>query len=142
MVAREMTPERIARSGLLRRRIVLVADDDPIVRLLVVLSLGCEQYLILQACNSDEAVQLARLLPPDVMLLDVYMPGADGFEVCRLLKAEPATAASKVVMLTAMGDEVAKYTARQAGADAHFVKPFSPLALLAKVESMLEERPP
>lgn len=126
----------------MRQRIVLVADDDPILRLLVMLSLKCDRYLVLQADDSDEAVQLARLLPPDVVLLDVRLSGGDGFQVCRLLKAEPAMARAKVVMLTAMGDEVAKYAARQAGADAHFVKPFSPLALLAKVESMLEEHPP
>ena len=74
---------------------------------------------------------------PDLVLLDLMMPKMDGHAVCRALKQAPATRGIKVVMLTALAQETDRRTAMRAGADDYMTKPFSPTALLAKVEEML-----
>ncbi len=118
---------------------ILIVDDHERIRELVAATLGdIGDYKILEAKNGEEGVALARESNPDLILMDVSMPGKyDGFEAVRLIKADPATNGIHVIMLTAMGQLTDKETGRQAGADGYFVKPFSPVELIHKVESLL-----
>jgi CheY-like chemotaxis protein len=109
--------------------IVLVADDDDVIRELVAITLAGDPFTLLQATGGDEALALARRTPPALALLDLMMPGADGAEVCRALKADPTTAATRVVILTAQAMEHQRQRGLAAGADAYLTKPFSPTAL-------------
>jgi two-component system, OmpR family, phosphate regulon response regulator PhoB len=119
------------------KRRVLLADDDASLRRLIKTTLGEEDFDLLQAIDGEEALLLARVEHPDLVLLDVNMPRLDGFEVCRSLKADPATSAIKVVMLTARAAESDRARGREAGADDYFIKPFSPVQLLNKVYALL-----
>jgi CheY-like chemotaxis protein len=118
-------------------RTVLVADDDDDVRGLVVLTLARGALTVVEATDGAGALALARRLRPDLALLDVLMPGPDGIDVCRALKADPATAAMPVVVLTAEAQPDVRARAQAAGADAYLTKPFSPAALLALVRDLL-----
>lgn len=117
---------------------ILLADDEEPVRALVAATLKNDnRYQLLEARNGMEALELARRERPDLVLLDVVMPHIDGFEVCRQLKADPATRHITVIMLTALAQEADKERGQQVGADGYFTKPFSPLALLNKVDEVL-----
>jgi two-component system response regulator ResD len=118
-------------------RTILVADDDDAVRHLVALTLARGALMVVQAGDGAEALALARCLRPDLAVLDVLMPGPDGIAVCRALKADPATAAMPVVIVTAEAGPDARGRALAAGADAYLTKPFSPAALLALVRDLL-----
>jgi DNA-binding response OmpR family regulator len=120
------------------KRKVLLADDDPGLRRLVGTTLGTEDFDLLHAADGDEAIAVAREEHPVLILLDVNMPKKNGFEVCRILKADPDTSAIKVVMLTARSNESDRAQGREAGADEYFIKPFSPVQLLDKVYALLE----
>jgi CheY-like chemotaxis protein len=121
---------------------ILLADDEPAVRRLVTATLADEsRYQILEAGDGVEALNIARAERPALLLLDVNMPELDGFEVCRALKADPATRDIVVVMLTALAQPTDRERGLAAGADGFFTKPFSPLALLEKVEEVLGDDP-
>ena len=115
---------------------ILVVDDDPSLRRLLRATLG-SGYLILEAEDGLEALGLVRREHPDLVLLDVRLPGLGGLEVCRRIKADPVTAPTKVIIVSvyATGNERAAGLA--AGADAYVVKPFSPFALLDTLNRML-----
>jgi two-component system, OmpR family, phosphate regulon response regulator PhoB len=118
---------------------ILIVDDQPAVRELVSVTLEIGPYHILSAENGDEALELARAELPELMLLDVQMPGGslDGLEVCRLLKSDEHTRDIYIIMLTAKGQDWDRQAGVEAGADEYFVKPFSPLDLMNKVEKVL-----
>ncbi len=120
-----------------QKKKILVADDNPNLRVIVEATLGSSEFEVRHAGDGDEALENALRHRPDLVLLDIKMPGLDGFEVCRRLKADPVAADTKVIMLTGLGDEFSIQTAREIGADGYFVKPFSPLALLNMVYSLL-----
>jgi DNA-binding response OmpR family regulator len=121
----------------MNKRTVLLADDDPGLRRLVGATLGSEHFNLLSASDGEETLAIAREVQPALILLDINMPRKNGLEVCRLLKADPATSAIKIVMLTASGSESDRTRAFEADADDYFVKPFSPIALLDKVYALL-----
>ncbi len=115
---------------------ILVADDDPQMRELVAgltRELGCE---VVEVADGEAALAAVALSPPDLVLSDVSMPGLDGFEVCRRLKADPATRLIPVVLITGIGNEH-KVEGLEAGADEFLGKPFSPEELRARVRSLL-----
>ncbi len=118
---------------------ILVVDDQPAVRELVSVTLEIGPYQILSAANGDEALEIARDATPDLILLDIQMPGGslDGLDVCRVLKGDPQTRDMFIIMLTAKGQDWDKQAGYEAGADDYFVKPFSPLELMHKVEAVL-----
>ena len=116
---------------------VLIADDHPEAVELVRVTLEDEDYEIVNTSNGKETLKKARAEKPDIVLLDVVMPKMDGFEVCRQLRKDPQTKEILIVMLTAKGQEVDKERGRKVGADDYITKPFSPSALLIKIEEIL-----
>jgi two-component system, OmpR family, phosphate regulon response regulator PhoB len=118
-------------------RRLLIADDEEGVRTLVRITLEDESIEILEAADGDEALDLAKRLRPELVLLDVEMPGRSGYEVCRALKDDAATAGITVVMLTARARAADMERGLEAGADDYFTKPFSPVALMQMVEQVL-----
>lgn len=120
---------------------ILLADDQDRVRQLVAATLGNTQWELLYARDGEEALRIAREARPQVVLLDVAMPKLDGFEVCRQLKSDPDTSQMAVVILTALRDEESRIKGNLAGADEYFVKPFSPLALVARLHELMASQP-
>ncbi|HZA27772.1 MAG TPA: response regulator [Actinomycetota bacterium] len=120
-------------------RTLLIADDESGIRSLVRMTLQRKQYEILEASDGEEALALARKHHPELVLLDVMMPGLSGFDVCRALKDDPATADATVVMLTAKAQDGDRAEGIAAGADDYFTKPFSPIALLRKIDDVYGE---
>lgn len=118
---------------------ILIVDDHERIRELVAATLGdIGDYQILEAKNAEEGVTLARESHPNLVLMDVTMPGAyDGLEAARIIKSDPDTSDIYVVMLTAKGQMSDVERGDEAGVDGYFVKPFSPIELINKVESLL-----
>ena len=117
---------------------VLIVDDQEEVRELVEVTLRSGDYRVHQARNGEEAVEIARAEQLDLILMDIMMPGSmDGLEATRILKKDRETEKSTIVMLTAKGQQHDVEKGFEAGASAYFVKPFSPLELIKKVEEVL-----
>jgi len=119
---------------------VLIVDDEAEDRELLRELLDKEGYLVLEAKSGEEALRLAMEASPRLILLDVMMPGPDGYEVCRRLRAEPRTRFIPVVMVTAHGDFEHRLLGIEAGADEFLLKPVNLLELTARVRSLLELR--
>ena len=119
--------------------IILVCDNEDVLRDLVRASLGGNGYNLVEARDGDEALALARDTKPDLVLLDMMMPGRSGLDVLAELRADPELAETPVVMLTARTQAADREAAAEAGADRFLTKPFSPLQLAALVEEMLAE---
>ena len=116
---------------------ILVVDDRPEGRKLLALRLQHEGYAVQQAGSGPEALALAAAAAPDLVLLDVLMPGMDGFEVCRRLRAMPELRAVPVIMVTALEATDDCVRGLEAGADDFIIKPFKPAELQARVRSLL-----
>lgn len=116
---------------------ILIVDDDPSIRKLVATTLeDVAGFELIEAGDGGEALDLAAQDAPAIVLLDIDMPGLDGLEACRRLRAETATADTTIVMLTAAAGEEAERAAEEAGADLFLTKPFSPLELLRLVSDL------
>lgn len=119
---------------------ILIVDDEEKVRKLVEVTLSVGDLEILHAASGDEALSVVRESKPDLILLDVMMPGKlDGLDVCRILKKDPETKDIYIIMLTAKGQQVDKESGFASGADEYFVKPFSPMELMDKIDNILAE---
>jgi DNA-binding response OmpR family regulator len=119
---------------------VLVADDEDDVRDLVTFRLTRSGYEVLEARDGAEALELAIAHTPDLAVLDAMMPKLDGYELTRRLRAEPATSAMPIILLTARTQEADVTRGFEAGADDYLKKPFSPEELVARVRSLLGRR--
>lgn len=119
-------------------RRVLVVDDDPLIRELLRTLLDLEEFEIIEAWDGTQALAQAREHNPDLVLLDVSMPGVDGFDVCAQLRADPDLADVGVVLLTARATQHDRERGMEAGADAYLTKPFSALQLLRTMEQIPE----
>jgi len=119
---------------------ILIVDDQLEVRELVEVTLRSNAYKVFQAESGEEAVETARKERPDLIIMDVMMPGMDGIEATRTIKGADETKGCTVVMLTAKGQDKDKQAGYNAGATDYFVKPFSPLELIRKVEEILGEQ--
>ena len=115
----------------------LIVDDEQAIVDLVRHHLEKEGIVCLEASEGETALQLARTEHPDLLVLDLMLPGIDGLEICRLLRREPATASMVVIMLTAKAEEVDRVVGLEMGADDYVVKPFSPRELVARVKAVL-----
>jgi CheY-like chemotaxis protein len=120
---------------------ILIADDEQPLRLLVRATLEDEsgegRYKIIEAADGNEALEMARRERPELILLDIQMPGLSGLEVCKILKNDPATSHLMIVMLTAKGQQSDRERGLAVGADDYFAKPFSPLELLQLVDGVM-----
>lgn len=117
--------------------VVLIVDDDLDVAAAVEVNLQLEGYEVHLAHSGPEALEQARLLQPDLVLLDIVMPGLDGFDVCDRLRSDPRTANTAVILLTAKSVASDKLRGFSVGADDYVVKPFEPAELVARVRSVL-----
>ena len=122
---------------LVRRPTVLVCDDEPVLRMLVRATLDQGDYTVVEACDGDEALARSRSDEPDLILLDMMMPGRSGGDVLLALRADPATAAIPVIMLTARAQASDRDAVTLAGANHYLTKPFSPVGLAALVAKVL-----
>jgi CheY-like chemotaxis protein len=116
---------------------ILIADDEPSLRLLVGATIASDDYRVVEATDGDEAWALLRRHRPAVALLDVSMPGRTGIELVRAIRADPDLAATRVILLTAKAQPADRAAGLAAGADHYLTKPFSPLELLTVVETAL-----
>jgi CheY-like chemotaxis protein len=117
---------------------VLVCDDEDVLRALVRATLDGGAYAVIEARDGDEAIALARAARPDVIVLDMMMPGRTGLEVLAELREDRDLAGVPVVMLTARTQLSDRQAAAAKGVDAFLAKPFSPLELLAIVDELLK----
>ena len=120
---------------------ILVCDNEDALLALIRATFDHEDYAIVEARDGDESLDRARTAAPDLMLLDVMMPGRSGLEVLRELRNDPALARMPVIMLTARAQAADLEAAKAAGADRFLAKPFSPAQLAELVEDLLAERP-
>lgn len=116
---------------------VLVVEDEPDIREVVRYNLEREGYLVAEASTGEEALVLAREQHPDLVVLDLMLPGIQGLEVCRRLRERLATRDVPLVMLTAKGEEADIVSGLEMGADDYVTKPFSPRELVARIRSVL-----
>jgi DNA-binding response OmpR family regulator len=122
---------------------ILVVDDDPTSLKLLDLILNKEGYQVMTASNGLEALRKARLEAPDLLILDVMLPGFDGFEICHRLRTEPATATMPIMMLSSKQQKSDQDAASKVGANAFLAKPVDRTALLTKVAELLgDQKPP
>jgi two-component system, OmpR family, phosphate regulon response regulator PhoB len=125
-----------------RRPLALIADDDADILMLISLTLERDGYEVVTAKDGLAALESARGRVPHLVVLDLMMPGVDGCEVTRRLRAHEATRDVPIMIVTAFAEESQAAKALAAGADAYLRKPFAPRDLLAKTASLLLERRP
>ncbi len=118
---------------------VLVVDDEPIVREVVVRYLQREGHTTLEADHGDRARELLERETPDIVVLDVMLPGTDGLELCRWIRARSEL---PVILLTARGEEADRIVGLELGADDYVTKPFSPRELAVRVRTVLRRSAP
>jgi phosphate regulon transcriptional regulator PhoB len=116
---------------------VLVVDDEKDLVDLVKYHLEKEGLKCLEARDGETALQVAKERIPDLVVLDLMLPGLDGLEVCRKLRKDPKTSSIAIIMLTAKAEEVDRIVGLEMGADDYMVKPFSPRELVARVKAVL-----
>jgi DNA-binding response OmpR family regulator len=119
---------------------ILIADDEPNIVISLEYLLQREGYRVLVARDGKEALDTIRATPPDLVLLDVMLPGVSGFDVCQKIRENPAWNGMRVLMLTAKGRDVEMSKGMALGADAYITKPFSTKELLAQIREQLEAR--
>jgi two-component system, OmpR family, alkaline phosphatase synthesis response regulator PhoP len=116
---------------------ILVVEDEANIRQLLRYNLEKEGFQILEAEDGLQGIKMAKTEKPDLVILDLMLPGADGLEVCRTLKRNTGTAAVPIIMLTAKAEEIDKVIGLELGADDYMTKPFSPRELVARVKAVL-----
>jgi DNA-binding response OmpR family regulator len=121
--------------------LVLVADDEEDIRALVAFRLQRAGYEVITAADGAEALTLATTRLPDLIVLDMMMPKATGLEVTRSLRAQDSTKEIPVILLTARAQEADVASGFEAGADDYVKKPFSPMDLQQRVQSLLGRKP-
>jgi CheY-like chemotaxis protein len=115
---------------------ILIADDEPGVRSIVSRILE-EEYIVLEAANGEEAIDIAKGQQPALVLMDLMMPKIDGYAACLRIKSDQATKGIPVVILTAIGHELNKKFAAEMGADGYITKPFTRESLLEEMRRLL-----
>lgn len=121
---------------------VLVVDDEMHIIELLQFNLTKRGFDVFTATNGEEAIQLAINEKPDLIVLDVMLPGMDGIDVCRKLRQNVSTSDIPVIMLTARGEESDKILGLEMGADDYLTKPFSPRELVARIKAVLRRTRP
>jgi len=120
---------------------ILIADDEPSIVAAVEFLLKRGGYEVRVARSGDEALELIEASPPDLVLLDVMMPGRSGYEVCKRLRERPEWKDLKIIMLSAKGRDAEVSRGLSLGADVYITKPFSTRDLMAKIQGLLDSEP-
>jgi two-component system, OmpR family, alkaline phosphatase synthesis response regulator PhoP len=123
-----MTPET-------KDRTIVIADDEPDILEIISYNLKAEGYQVITAKNGNEAIEYAKLHKPDMMILDVMMPGKTGFEVCKILRVLPAFENTIILFLTALNDDSTEIKGLETGGDDYITKPISPKVLVSRVNA-------
>ncbi|HEV2830839.1 MAG TPA: response regulator, partial [Hanamia sp.] len=124
-----MTPETKART-------ILIADDEPDILEIISYNLQAEGYEVITAKNGNEALELAKHNKPDLIILDVMMPGKTGFEVCKILRTLPSFQETVIIFLTALNDDSTQIKGLETGGDDYLTKPISPKVLISRVNAL------
>ena len=119
---------------------ILIIEDDPATQRLVDYSLKQEGYQIITASNGLEGIRKALGEAPDLIILDVMLPGMDGFEICYRLRSEPSTANLPILMFSAKAQEIDKDTGIKVGADDYLTKPSAPADIVNRVGKLLAKK--
>ncbi len=117
-------------------RKILIADDEPDILEILQFNLQKEGYDVVTAKNGDEAIEQAKKTNPDLIILDIMMPGKTGLEACNVLRMNPLFAGTLIVFLTAMSDENTEIKGLETGADDYITKPISPKVFLSKINAL------
>ena len=115
---------------------VLIADDEPDILEIIGYNLKVAGYDVYMAKDGDEALQMAKAIRPDLIILDIMMPRRTGVEVCEILRSQPAFKATLIIFLTALSDESAQMKGFETGADDYVSKPISPKLLMSRVNAL------
>ena len=115
---------------------ILIADDEPDILEIIQYNLQKEGYEVITAKNGSEAIDMAIKNRPDLIILDIMMPGKNGIEVCNLLRLKPVFNETLIVFLTALSDESTEVKGLETGADDYITKPISPKVLVSKVNAL------
>jgi len=118
---------------------ILIVDDEPNVVMPIQFLMEQQGYRVMIAERGEDALDLIYQYEPDLVLLDILLPGIDGYEVCEIIRLNPNYRNVKIIFLTAKGREVEIAQGLALGADAYITKPFSNAALIAKVKEVLEK---
>lgn len=116
---------------------ILVVDDEKDIVELVAYNLEKEGFAVIRAYDGEKALEIVKQKSPDLVLLDLMLPGINGLDVCRIIRSNPETAAMPIIMLTAKGEDLDKVVGLEMGADDYITKPFSVRELIARVRTVL-----
>ncbi len=114
----------------------MIADDEPDILEIIEFNLQAQGYDVTTAKNGDEAFEKAKQVKPDLIILDIMMPGKNGIEVCKMLRMIPAFKQTLIVFLTALSDETTEIKGLETGADDYLTKPISPKVLVSKINAL------
>lgn len=117
-------------------RKILIADDEPDILEIISYNLGKEGYEVYTARDGNEALEKAKLLHPELIILDIMMPRKTGVEVCQILRSQPAFEETLIIFLTALSDEASQIKGLETGADDYVSKPISPKVLVSRVNAL------
>jgi two-component system alkaline phosphatase synthesis response regulator PhoP len=121
---------------------ILVVEDEPDIRKLVQYNLAQERFKVLEAEDGEQALKLLQHEKPDLLILDLMLPGLSGIELCRILKQRNETARMPILILTAKAGEADRVVGLEMGADDYLTKPFSPREMIARVKAILRRTQP
>ena len=119
------------------KRTILLVDDDPDIREFISFNLDKEGFKVETAKNGVEGVELCKKYKPDLVLLDVMMPGMDGIEACELIRATPEIANTLIAFLSARGEDYSQVAGFESGADDYITKPIRPKVLVSRIKALL-----
>jgi two-component system, OmpR family, alkaline phosphatase synthesis response regulator PhoP len=119
---------------------ILIIEDDPATQRLVDYTLRHEGYEVISASNGLEGLRKARDEAPNLVILDIMLPGLDGYEICHRLRADPATESIAILMFSAKAQDIDRETGLRVGADDYLTKPSPPATIVAKVKGLLEAK--
>ncbi|MGB9840540.1 winged helix-turn-helix domain-containing protein [Thermovenabulum sp.] len=116
---------------------ILIVDDEPNILELLKFNLENNGFKVIKALNGEQALELIKLEKPDLILLDVMLPGIDGYELCKILRRKTDTSEIPIILITAKNEEIDKILGLEIGADDYITKPFSVRELIARVKAVL-----
>lgn len=120
----------------IKPRTILIADDEPDILEIVSFNLQAEGYDVITAKNGNEAIEMAKIHNPDLIILDVMMPGKTGFEVCKILRGISSFENTIIMFLTALNDDSTEIKGLETGGDDYITKPISPKVLVSRINAL------